>query len=77
MQDVLLFKNIYVREVGYLKGVLDIYHNNMSGILSLYLGLSDNPMTRINQIFPFQIMEFNGGLKYIGFSLKPKIDRAK
>ena len=39
------------------------------------MGLSDNPMTRINHIFPFQIMDFNRGLKYLGFSLEPNNHR--
>jgi hypothetical protein len=34
-------------------------------------GMDDTLSTNIEGIFPFQHLEFDGGLRYLGFNLKP------
>jgi hypothetical protein len=43
---------------------------NLTKSFVLFFGLNGNEMRGINQIMPFQVLEFNEDLKYLGFVLK-------
>jgi hypothetical protein len=66
-----------VRESQNLKEILDLYfvatgmEINMGKSALYTYGLNDSLSTRIERIFSFQHLDFEGGLKYLGFILKP------
>jgi hypothetical protein len=74
--EVLLFVFGYIREIQIVKDILILYSIatgmkvNLGKLVIYPLGMDANIRNSISRFFSFQRMNFEDGLKYLGFILK-------
>lgn len=77
VDDVLLFGIGIFDEWVHYKQILDIFYNATGMIISIpnscifHMNLTSSNCDRIGSLFPYDVKELEGGIKYLGYTLKP------
>ena len=77
VDDVLIFYKGSAMDAGIVGEILDLFSkatgieiNAVKSTLTSHL-LSDEELLKISRFFPYRLAELDGGLKHLGFVLKP------
>jgi len=77
MDDILIFYQCTRRIVENFKNILELFYKSIGMIINLNkstLSMWDtleHEKEHFSQLFPYQVIDMDRGLKYLGFHLKP------